>query len=96
MNDLKQRLTSRTFWIAVFTIGLFMLNEQYSEAAAVATAYIAGEKVVDTFGSRPVVVSPVQSAGSHNMEDDDIKVDPTKIETGKPGLLMFDEEEKED
>lgn len=96
MNDLRNRLTSRTFWVAVGTIILLVANHQYTEAASVAVSYILGEKAVDTFSNRPVIVSTPKNPMSQN---DDEEVDTSVIVSGKTkdvpvGTPMFDEQPK--
>ncbi len=53
--SIPQKLKSRKFWITVLSFFLFILNEQYGEAAAVVMAYIGFEGGAD-------IVSRLQTA----------------------------------
>lgn len=87
MNNLKNKLTSRTFWLTVGTFIVFIANEQYTEAMAVAIAYITGEKVVDTFGTTSSVVYPQVPTSEY--------IDTSQVVTGKSDVPLFNEQPKE-
>lgn len=89
MKNLLLRLSSRTFWVAVGTIVTLCANKMYDQAAAVASAYILGEKAVDTFSNRPSVLPGVEIDESQNIGEGPLvtgtgRVQPDNEE--KPGL----------
>jgi hypothetical protein len=47
MNDLRYRLTSRKLWVAVGGFITFVANKQYTEALAVALAFLGVEGAAD-------------------------------------------------
>ena len=98
MKDLLARLTSRTFWVTVFTIGVMVTNEQYTEAASVAIAYVLGEKAIDTAGTlknRKVVPGTVTNVNVDSTASDD-GLDRSDVVTGAHRIKTFDERVDDD
>lgn len=88
MQAFLSRFTSRTFWITVGTIILMVTNEQYSEAAGVAIAYVLGEKGLDAVQTRSGVKTHYEA--SPEFED----VDTSKVVTGVGRIRAHDEDEE--
>lgn len=74
MKDLLVRLSSRTFWVTIGSFITLVAAEQYTEAVAVAIAYITGEKYVDA--KRPGSRTHAAPVG------DESDVDNSRIVTG--------------
>lgn len=51
-SQIVSKISSRKLWTAIFTFGIFVLNEQYNEALAVALAYLGMQGVVDAVDSK--------------------------------------------
>ena len=86
MKDLLARLTSRTFWVTIGAFITLCASEQYTEAVAVAIAYITGEKYVDSKQSR----TTHYSAPGEAVDDEP---DVSRIETGVGRIKPHDEED---
>lgn len=96
MKELLLRLTSRTFWVAVLSIGTFIVNEQYTEAASVAVAYILGEKAIDTASTvRGTKVGNISNSTINVSPESPDDVDKSEIVTGAHRIPPFDEKVKE-
>lgn len=50
--DLKNRLTSRKFWLALASFAVFALNGQWDEAQVIVMTYLGVEGATDVVASR--------------------------------------------
>lgn len=88
MKDLLNRLSSRTLWVTIGTILVLVAEEQYTEAAAVAIAYVTGEKALDAVQTRSGAKMHYEAP---KIADD---VDTSQIETGVGRVRTHDEIEE--
>lgn len=96
MNELLHRLTSRTLWLAIFTVGTLLLNEQWTEAASVAISYILGEKAIDGVSkTRSIKVDNAHVKELNVSQTTPDEVDKSSIVTGAFRQRTFDEKTDE-
>lgn len=87
--ELKKRLTSRAFWLAVGTIITFIANDQWTEAMGVAIAYITGDRLTNVAEKVSGVNRPIDTIETYTDTTDE--VDTNSIVSGRMTL-----EEQED
>lgn len=82
-NEILNRLLSRKLWIAIFTMALLALNEQWNELVIVALGYIGVQGVSEAISGGPVTQVNPQNLMSQNIDDTDRDVILTGEELNK-------------
>lgn len=86
------RLTSRKFWLTVGGAIVLIANNQWTELVALISAYMLAEgakDVVEAKSGVPMLPTPYENLPS--IDDDEDKIDTSKVVTGNDTPL-FDEE----
>lgn len=71
-NEIVNRLLSRKLWIAIFTMAILALNEQWNELVIVALGYIGAQGVSEAITGRPTTQVVTENTMSQN---DDVNRD---------------------
>ena len=68
-TEIMNRLLSRKLWIAIFTMALLALNQQWNELVIVALGYIGVQGVSEAITGRPTTQVNPQNTMSQNIDD---------------------------
>ena len=71
-SEIVNRLLSRKLWIAIFTMAILALNEQWNEFVIVALGYIGVQGVSEAVTGRPTTQVVTENTMSQN---DDVNRD---------------------